>query len=632
MDEDNDQNAAPPTPSLPQQAQPPPPKKARLVTSPQPRGADDDVLPQQLHATQTEQQRPPCAQQASSAAPSRLAADCLGAWAGGETRRAYLMSLRLVLGADSDGDGGRECSSPQQLRSDVEQQREVYRRQLQLHNQQTDDNREGGPRSDDGNTSTTSTTTTTTTTTTTATAALGHIVWSFLIASDPRLLEPLWPLEAAVPDHLTATTRQPLVAQHWMVDFLESVAISTTGEGSEATSQGNDKCGDLQSLAHFLLGVALSREYGPWPFTDKLKSVEHINIAADRGDQRAQYWRWSQHGNQGDAYFDDLRKSASQGYCPAIHALGHMYKDVDSPGGVPLNRAEGLRLLQVGAEKGSAWCQFELAAALAAVDKGDALRRFKIASDQGLSIAQYIVARALCSPVTSCWMERNVPEALRLLKLSAAQGLTDSYTLLGMIFKNGDVVERNYKSAVEYLLKAANSGDAEAQFELAQCYLEGNGVEKEDEAEAFRLLQQALEGGMVEAHVQLGMMYLEGNTIVQQDITKASHHFQLAVQKDWRKCTQACFFLSNFIFRGVAPGTTRDAMDLLRKSTASMMPESFIGLGEVHENGVGGVTKDVREAVRCYRLAVASLTPNDSLRKMVSDRLKVYLRRKGKRQ
>ncbi|KAH3765507.1 hypothetical protein Pelo_2644 [Pelomyxa schiedti] len=115
------------------------------------------------------------------------------------------------------------------------------------------------------------------------------------------------------------------------------------------------------------------------------------------------------------------------------------------------------------------------------------------------------------------------------------------------------IVKRNYKSAVKYLLKAANTGDCSAQFALAENDSSGKGVEK-DESVVF---------------------------------------------------------------------STRDAMNLLHRSTTSMMPETnHISLGEVHETGHGGVAKDVREAVRCHR----PVSSTSHMRKVVLDKLKGYVK------
>ncbi|KAH3764674.1 sel1 repeat family protein [Pelomyxa schiedti] len=453
-------------------------------------------------------------------------------------------------------------------------------------------------------------------------SALGHMVWYWLLVCEPRLLEALWPIEASVPERVCQGAKShPLSAQQWMVDFLGGLADATTAIAAAENAKLSLPTGvhpttaitcpeergtksRLCSLAHFLLGIAHSREYGPWPFTNEPKAKEHIKTAADGGDKMAQFWLWSQYG---DEYLDYVPKSASQGFCPALHALGLMHQEVDAPEGVPLNRTEGLRLLRVGAaEKGDAWCQFETAKV--ATQKEDALRLFKLASDQGLALAQYGLACSLLQLDDNTG--NNERDALRLLKLSACQGVPNSLTMLGVFFLTGFRVERNYSTAVEYLSLASETGDPTAQLNLAQCYLDGKGVET-DEAQALRLLQQASDSGLAEADVSIGVMYLEGSTAIPLDLTKACHHFQSAIQKN-SECSEASFFLGVLMLRGVAPGTRQEGMALVQKSTESMAPATFVGLGEVYEYGVGGITRDLREASRWFRLAAASSAPTSS--------------------
>ncbi|KAH3742950.1 hypothetical protein Pelo_15653 [Pelomyxa schiedti] len=127
---------------------------------------------------------------------------------------------------------------------------------------------------------------------------------------------------------------------------------------------------------------------------------------------------------------------------------------------------------------------------------------------------------------------------------------------------------------------------------------------KKDDAKAFGLMQKsALEGGVAEAHASLGMMYERGIG-TDKDYNKASQHYRLGIQlaiKAHCRCTQAEWLLSQLIFKGQAAGTPHEAMQLLRESTFSMAPETWGQLGSVYEHGFKGLTKDVREAVRCYR-------------------------------
>ena len=59
-------------------------------------------------------------------------------------------------------------------------------------------------------------------------------------------------------------------------------------------------------------------------------------------------------------------------------------------------------------------------------------------------------------------------------------------------------VEKNYSEAVKWYRKAAEQGDADAQFNLGACYFLGNGVEKND-SEAVKWWRRAAEQGNAKA-------------------------------------------------------------------------------------------------------------------------------------
>ena len=74
-------------------------------------------------------------------------------------------------------------------------------------------------------------------------------------------------------------------------------------------------------------------------------------------------------------------------------------------------------------------------------------------------------------------------------------------------------------ASADELEDAANNGDAEAQFEMAVRYEQGQGVTK-DFARAIGWYRKAAEGGHAEAQSTLGWFYQNGQG-VEQDIEKA---------------------------------------------------------------------------------------------------------------
>lgn len=75
----------------------------------------------------------------------------------------------------------------------------------------------------------------------------------------------------------------------------------------------------------------------------------------------------------------------------------------------------------------------------------------------------------------------------------------------------------------------ANRGDAEAQFNLALCYDQGEGVAL-DQAEAVRWYRRAADQGHASAQYNLGVCYSQG-TGVPQDYAEAVRWFRLAADQ-----------------------------------------------------------------------------------------------------
>lgn len=92
--------------------------------------------------------------------------------------------------------------------------------------------------------------------------------------------------------------------------------------------------------------------------------------------------------------------------------------------------------------------------------------------------------------------------------------------------ENGKV--QDYAEAVKWYFKAAEAGDADAQFSLGYCFLSGHGVDEDDVA-ACRWLEQAANQKHPDAIYNLGLCYEQG-TGVPMNIGKALELYSEAVQ------------------------------------------------------------------------------------------------------
>ena len=73
---------------------------------------------------------------------------------------------------------------------------------------------------------------------------------------------------------------------------------------------------------------------------------------------------------------------------------------------------------------------------------------------------------------------------------AADNGDANAQYYIGKLYYKGKGIEKDYKKAFEYLKKAAEQGHVDAQYYLGKCYYDGKGVEKDYE-KAFEYLKKA---------------------------------------------------------------------------------------------------------------------------------------------
>jgi TPR repeat protein len=100
---------------------------------------------------------------------------------------------------------------------------------------------------------------------------------------------------------------------------------------------------------------------------------------------------------------------------------------------------------------------------------------------------------------------------------------------LGEIYARGDGVTRSYKEAAIWYRRAAEQGSAEARAALGELYQAGQGVSK-DLAEASKWFQLAASQGNVRGQYSLGFMYETGRGLA-QDQVQAAKWYRLAAEQ-----------------------------------------------------------------------------------------------------
>lgn len=115
------------------------------------------------------------------------------------------------------------------------------------------------------------------------------------------------------------------------------------------------------------------------------------------------------------------------------------------------------------------------------------------------------------------------------VRLAAEQGDAMAQNNLGNMYLNGNGVPQDYTEANMWLCLAANQGSAEAQVTLGAMYANGEGV-PEDYKEAMKWFRLAAEQGNARAQNNLGSTYRRGLG-VPQDYAEAAKWYRLAAEQ-----------------------------------------------------------------------------------------------------
>ena len=169
------------------------------------------------------------------------------------------------------------------------------------------------------------------------------------------------------------------------------------------------------------------------------------------------------------------------------------------------------------------------------------------------------------------WSDLRANQETQLASL-ARQG--DTRSMMGMAYMRLNAEDDRYdpNTAAEYLQRAADAGSAEAQFELAQLYEKGLGVDQ-DLDRAYDLFKAAADQGFADALNDLGFIDYQGGLNVVPDQKRGLEYFQKAADQ---RHPQAMFNVAALIDDGVLPGRTfKDAAEYLYRSLRTGSTDVF---------------------------------------------------------
>lgn len=266
---------------------------------------------------------------------------------------------------------------------------------------------------------------------------------------------------------------------------------------------------------------------GQGVFLDMEEAVKWYRAAADIGLPEAQYrmFKCSLEGAGVEYNLTNAakwcRKAADAGFEEAIYDMGMLYIDGI---GVKQNYKSAVKWFQKGAVQNNAKCLYMLGQCY---ELGHGVDRDEdeAAKWQNMAVAAW--------------------------QTQANAGDTTSMILLAELYKNGDVVELDKEESVNWYRKAAELGNASAQFGLAVCYFEGIGTIEDKEEAAKWMLKSAEQGSISDSQWLMGRFYEDGIG-VEINVDEAVKWFQRASKKGSNKAQYSlamCYLHGNGVVK-----------------------------------------------------------------------------------
>lgn len=189
-----------------------------------------------------------------------------------------------------------------------------------------------------------------------------------------------------------------------------------------------------------------------------------------------------------------------------------------------------------------------------------------------------------------------------------AQDNPHAQVVVGCYYMNGDGVEKNYEKGVYWLKRSLtedNQDIARAYNNLGHCYEHGYGVPQNDSI-AFVYYHRAADRGELNALVNLAECFETGKgTSVNVDSALVWYQKGTEWSSDAgrRKAKVRCGYLYAFVKNDVHKG-----IEYLEKAAKDGSGAALYYLGEIYDNGIGGITTDPTKAVEYFKESIDTET------------------------
>lgn len=166
---------------------------------------------------------------------------------------------------------------------------------------------------------------------------------------------------------------------------------------------------------------------------------------------------------------------------------------------------------------------------------------------------------------------------------AALRGEPDAQCALGARYASGEGGEQDFAKSLEWYAKAAEQGNAKAQWNVAILYARGSGGITQDAQQAAQWCQQAADQGFAAAQATLGLMYANGQG-VEKDLAQAQALLQQAADQG---DAEAQYNLAIMHEQGIPTGTSdlQQAFSWFSKAAEQGLPAAQEKLGLMHAMG-----------------------------------------------
>jgi TPR repeat protein len=194
----------------------------------------------------------------------------------------------------------------------------------------------------------------------------------------------------------------------------------------------------------------------------------------------------------------------------------------------------------------------------------------------------------------------NYGAAIKELNTLGDAGNVSAQIMLGALYNKGGAVERNDKMAAAWFEKAANQGNAEAQYQLGN--LHENSQLSKDYKAAANWYHKAAQQGSAKAQARLGVFYSQGLGVAQNPNEAILWSGKAALQGN----ADAQYWFGLGYMQGKrAPKDAQIAMGWLSKAAAQGHSDALLLMARTYQRGEG-TPKDLVLAYALNKLALTN--------------------------